>query len=62
MYNVLKKLIVIGLAIAGALTIINCQVQQRKCNIDVEELKPGEHRPVYYQYEEYQKTKTLKNN
>lgn len=46
---------IITLLIAGVLTlgIIKCQEAQRKCNIETEVLGIGQHKEVYYQYQEY---------
>ena len=46
---------IITILIAGVLIlgIIKCQKAQRKCNIEPEVLGIGQHKEVYYQYQDY---------
>lgn len=48
-----ENIIIILVAGIIALGIIKCQEAQRKCKIEPEVLGIGQHKEVYYQYQDY---------
>lgn len=62
MRKIIENIIVVGVASILLVFIINCQESQRRCNIEPEILEAGQHKEVYYQYQDYMNNRSFKNN
>lgn len=62
MKGLIEFIIELAIGVIIATVIINCQNAQRRCNIEPEVLGAGQHKQVYYEYQDYMNNRSFKNN